>query len=158
MPRRLVICLDGTWNKPGQKDLGQATKTNVRKIFEALPQMPDQFVAYFKGVGTDSGEKIPGGAIGWGLFGQIKDAYTSLREQFAPRDQIYIFGFSRGAYSARSLAGMILRCGILKRDARPQFPDLGSDLLTTQDDGNARTDAVDRVFALYKRAYEEKNR
>jgi hypothetical protein len=53
---------------------------------------------------------------------------------------------------------MVLRCGILRRDADPKFPDLGADLLTTQQDGNLRMDVVDRVFALYKRAYEEKNR
>jgi uncharacterized protein (DUF2235 family) len=158
MPRRLVICLDGTWNKPGQTDEGVQTKTNVLKLSEALAKLPDQIVGYFKGVGTDRGEKLTGGAFGWGLFDQIKDAYRSLRENFQPGDQIYIFGFSRGAYGARSLAGMVLRCGILRRDASPRFPDLGSDLLTTQQDGNLRIDDVDRVFALYKRAYDPKNR
>src|SRR5262249_52166516 len=58
----------------------------------------------------------------------------------------------------RSLAGMVLRCGIVRRDANPKFPDLGTDLLTTKDDGSLRTDVVDRVFALYKRAYDPKNR
>lgn len=158
MPRRLVVCMDGTWNKPGQKDEGVKTQTNVLKLYEALAKLPDQISGYFKGVGTDRGEKVAGGAFGWGLFDQIKDGYRFLREQLQPNDQIYIFGFSRGAYSARSLAGMVLRCGILKRDANPKFPDLGSDLLTTQDDGNLRTDVVDRVFALYKRAYDPKNR
>jgi uncharacterized protein (DUF2235 family) len=158
VPRRLVVCMDGTWNKPGQKDEGVKTQTNVLKLYEALAKLPDQISGYFKGVGTDRGEKVAGGAFGWGLFDQIKDGYRFLREQLQPNDQIYIFGFSRGAYSARSLAGMVLRCGILKRDANPKFPDLGADLLTTQDDGNLRTDVVDRVFALYKRAYDPKNR
>ena len=158
MARRLVVCMDGTWNKPGQKDEGVQTKTNVLKLYEALAKLPDQISGYFKGVGTDRGEKVAGGAFGWGLFDQIKDGYRFLREQLQANDQIYIFGFSRGAYSARSLAGMVLRCGILKRDANPKFPDLGSDLLTTQDDGNLRMDVVDRVFALYKRAYDPKNR
>ena len=158
MPRRLVVCLDGTWNKPGQKDEGVQTKTNVLRLYEALSRLPDQIGGYFRGVGTDRGEKVTGGAFGWGLFDQIKDGYRFLREQFQPGDSIYVFGFSRGAYSARSLAGMVLRCGIVKRDANPEFPDLGSDLLTTQQDGNLRTDVVDRVFALYKRAYEPQNR
>jgi len=158
MPRRLVVCLDGTWNKPGQKDEGVRTETNVLKLSEALSKLPDQIVGYFRGVGTDRGEKVTGGAFGWGLFDQIKDGYRFLRENFQPNDRIYIFGFSRGAYSARSLAGMVLRCGIIKRDADPKFPDLGSDLLTTQQDGNLRMDVVDRVFALYKRAYDPKNR
>lgn len=158
MARRLVACMDGTWNKPGQKDEGVKTETNVLKLSEALSKLPDQIGGYFRGVGTDRGEKVTGGAFGWGLFDQIKDGYRFLREQFQPGDQIYIFGFSRGAYSARSLAGMVLRCGIIKRDANPQFPDLGSDLLTTQQDGNLRMDVTDRVFALYKRAYDEEHR
>lgn len=158
MPRRLIVCLDGTWNKPGQKDAGVTTETNVLKLSDALSRLPDQIVGYFRGVGTDRGEKVSGGAFGWGLFDQIKDGYRFLRENFQPSDQIYVLGFSRGAYSARSLAGMVLRCGILKRDADPKFPELGADLLTTQQDGNLRMDAVDRVFALYKRAYDEKNR
>lgn len=158
MARQLVICLDGTWNKPGQEDEGVSTETNVLKLSEALAKLPDQIVGYFRGVGTDRREKVTGGAFGWGLFDQIKDGYRSLREQFQPGDQIYVFGFSRGAYSARSLAGMILRCGIIKRDVDPDFPDMGTDLLTTQQDGNLRMDVVDRVFALYKRAYDVRNR
>ena len=158
MPRRLAICMDGTWNKPGQTDEGVQTKTNVLKLSEALAKLPDQTVGYFRGVGTDRGEKLTGGAFGWGLFDQIKDGYRSLRENFQPGDQIYLLGFSRGAYGARSLAGMVLRCGILRRDASAQFPNLGSDLLTTQQDGNLKIDDVDRVFALYKRAYDPKNR
>jgi uncharacterized protein (DUF2235 family) len=158
MARRLVVCMDGTWNKPGQKDEGVQTKTNVLKFSEALAKLPDQTGGYFRGVGTDRGEKVAGGAFGWGLFDQIKDGYRFLREQFQPNDQIYIFGFSRGAYSARSLAGMVLRCGIIKRDANPRFPELDSALLTTQQDGNLKIDDTDRMFALYKRAYEERNR
>ena len=150
--------MDGTWNKPGQKDEGVKTETNVLKLFEALSKLPDQIAGYFRGVGTDSGEKVSGGAFGWGLFDQIKDGYRFLRENFQAGDAIYVFGFSRGAYSARSLAGMVLRCGVIKRDASPKFPDLGTDLLTTQQDGNLRMDVVDRVFALYKRAYDDKNR
>jgi len=156
--RRLIVCMDGTWVKPSQKDEGVRVETNVLKLSSALAKLPDQIVAYFHGVGTDYGEKVRGGVFGWGLFNQIKDGYRFLREQFQPGDQIYIFGFSRGAYSARRLAGMVLRCGIIRRDAKPMFPDLGIDLLTTQEDGNLRMDVVDRVFALYNRAYEQKNR
>ena len=158
MPRKLVVCMDGTWNKPGQEDQNVKTQTNVLKLRDALAKLPDQITGYFEGVGANPRDKLAGGAFGWGLFDQIKDGYRFLREQFQPGDRIYIFGFSRGAYSARSLSGMVLRCGILKRDANPTFPDLGSDLLTTQDDGNLRTDVVDRVFALYKRAYEDRHR
>lgn len=158
MARRLVVCMDGTWNKPGQKDEGAKTETNVLKLSEALSKLPDQICGYFRGVGTDRGEKVAGGAFGWGLFDQIKDGYRFLREEFQPGDQIYVLGFSRGAYSARSLAGMVLRCGIIRRDADPEFPEMTSALLTTQQDGNLSVDVTDKVFALYKEAYEEKRR
>lgn len=57
--------------------------------------------------------KIGGGAFGWGLNGNIKQAYAALCEQYEAGDEIFIFGFSRGAYTARSLAGMICKCGII---------------------------------------------
>jgi uncharacterized protein (DUF2235 family) len=159
MPRNLILCLDGTWNRPGQKDQGVETKTNVRKLYEALADRPDQLARYFSGVGTDPGEKVAGGAFGWGLFDQIKDGYRKLREQFAPGDRIYIFGFSRGAFSARSLAGMILRCGVVRKElADVKVPGSVADLLSTQQDGDLKVDVTDKVFAMYKHAYEEKNR
>ena len=159
MPRNIVLCMDGTWNKPGQTDQGKETKTNVRKLYEALADRPDQIRGYFSGVGTDPGEKVSGGAFGWGLFDQIKDGYRALREQFAPGDRIYIFGFSRGAFSARSLAGMILRCGVIRKDVEDvKIPGLVADLVTTQQDRDLKIDVTDKVFAMYKHGYEEKNR
>src|SRR5882672_6756882 len=158
MARSIVLYLDGTWNKPGQKDQGVETKTNVRKLYEALADGPDQIREYFSGVATDPGEKVSGGAFGWGLFDQIKNGYRKLREHFEPGDRIYIFGFSRGAYSARSLAGMILRCGVLRRDVGDvKVPASAADLVTTQQDGNLKVDVTDKVFAVYKHAYEKKN-
>jgi len=158
MSSNIVLCLDGTWNKPGQKDQGVDTKTNVRKLYEALAVRPDQIRAYFSGVGTAPLEKVRGGAFGWGLFDQIKEAYRTLREQFTPGDQIYIFGFSRGAYSARSLAGMILRCGVLRKDVENvNVSGLLGDLLSTQQEGDLKVDHTDKVFAMYKHGYEQKN-
>jgi uncharacterized protein (DUF2235 family) len=158
MARSIVLCLDGTWNKPGQKDHGVETKTNVRKLYEALANGPDQIRGYFSGVGTDPGEKVSGGAFGWGLFDQIKDGYRHLREHFTPGDRIYIFGFSRGAYSARSLAGMILRCGVLRKDVQDvKVSGLVTALVTTQQDRNLKIDVTDKAFAMYKHAYEKKN-
>jgi len=158
MARSIVLCLDGTWNKPGQKDQGVETKTNVRKLYEALANGPDQIRGYFSGVGTDPGEKVSGGAFGWGLFDQIKDGYRHLREHFTPGDRIYIFGFSRGAYSARSLAGMILRCGVIRKDVQDvKVSGLVTALVTTQQDRNLKIDVTDKAFAMYKHAYEKKN-
>src|SRR5712691_7323503 len=160
MARSIVLCMDGTWNKPGQKDQGAETKTNVLKLHEALTDRPDQIRKYFPGVGTDPGEKVSGGAFGWGLFDQVKDGYRYLREQFEPGDKIYIFGFSRGAYSARSLAGMILRCGIVRKEYGThdvKVPGLVADLVSTQQDGDLKVDVADKAFAMYKHAYEKKN-
>jgi len=159
MARSIVLCMDGTWNKPGQKDQGVETKTNVLKLHEALADRPDQIRKYFPGVGTDPGEKVSGGAFGWGLFDQIKDGYRFLRARFEAGDRIYIFGFSRGAYSARSLCGMILRCGIVRKDIDDvKVPGSVADLVTTQQDGNLKVDVTDKAFAMYKHAYEEKTR
>ena len=159
MARNIILCLDGTWNKLGQKDQGVETKTNVRKLYEALANGPDQIRGYFSGVGTDPGERVSGGAFGWGLFNQIKGGYRYLREHFTPGDRIYIFGFSRGAYSARSLAGMILRCGVVRKDVEEvKVPGLVTALVTTQQDRNLKIDVTDKAFAMYKHAYEGKNR
>mgnify|MGYP002064939517 FL=1 len=159
MARNIVLCMDGTWNKPGQKDQGKETETNVLKLYEALADLPAQIRKYLPGVGTDPGEKVSGGAFGWGLFDQIKNGYRFLRENFAPGDRIYIFGFSRGAYSARSLAGMILRCGVIRKDVEDvKIPGLVADLVTTQQDGNLKVDVTDKAFAMYKHGYEEENR
>ena len=57
--------------------------------------------------------KVGGGAFGWGLNENIKQAYAALCEQYEAGDEVFIFGFSRGAYTARSLAGMIRKCGIV---------------------------------------------
>src|SRR5216117_289179 len=159
MARSIVLCMDGTWNKPGQKDQGVETKTNVLKLHEALADRPDQIRKYLPGVGTDPGEKVSGGAFGWGLFDQIKDGYRFLRARFEAGDRIYIFGFSRGAYSARSLCGMILRCGIVRKDIDDvKVPGSVADLVTTQQDGDLKVDVTDKAFAMYKHAYEEKTR
>ena len=161
MAKRIVLCLDGTWNEEGQTDHGVEVETNVLKLYKALTNSPNQTDRYFAGVGTRPFEKVSGGAFGWGLFNQIKDAYRALIRVYDPGDKIFIFGFSRGAYSARSLAGMVLRCGVLRKDVDPRNlaiePRL-ADVLTTTQDPNVLPDATDKVFALYKHGYDVANR
>jgi uncharacterized protein (DUF2235 family) len=161
MAKRIVLCLDGTWNEEGQTDHGVEIETNVLKLYKALVNSEDQVDRYFAGVGTRPFEKVSGGAFGWGLFNQIKDAYRALIRVYDAGDQIFIFGFSRGAYSARSLAGMILRCGVLRKDIDQNHltiePRL-ADLITTTQDPNLLPDATDQVFALYKHGYDPRNR
>jgi uncharacterized protein (DUF2235 family) len=107
MSKRIVFCADGTWDST-QND------TNVYKLFKAIPVSSDQVAYYDDGVGSDGTliEKLLGGAFGAGLFQKIKDGYTKIAQVYEPGDDLFIFGFSRGAYTARSLAGMIAVCGL----------------------------------------------
>ena len=107
MGKRIIFCADGTWDEPG-KD------TNVYKIYKALTTSADQVPYYDDGVGSDglAIQKLAGGAFGTGLYQKIKDGYTKLAHAYEKGDQVYIFGFSRGAYTARCLAGMVAVCGL----------------------------------------------
>lgn len=105
--KRIVFCADGTWD-------GKSNNTNVFKIFNALQISAEQIPFYDSGVGADGNpiEKLLGGAFGLGLFQKIKDGYTKISHVYEEGDQIFLFGFSRGAYTARSLGGMITACGL----------------------------------------------
>jgi uncharacterized protein (DUF2235 family) len=107
MSKRIVFCADGTWDTP-------QSATNVYKMFKAVPVSSGQAVYYDDGVGSDGTpiDKLAGGAIGDGLFQKIKDGYTKIAHVYDPGDDIFLFGFSRGAYTVRSLAGMIALCGL----------------------------------------------
>jgi uncharacterized protein (DUF2235 family) len=115
--KRLVLLIDGTWNDERQSDL-----TNVAKLARVSQPLikpggsdgTEQIVFYHSGVGTRGSllERILGGAIGLGLKRIVHDAYRFLVERFIAGDEIYIVGFSRGAYAARALAGLIGASGI----------------------------------------------
>src|SRR5512138_2215327 len=118
--KNIVICSDGTGNT-AIKGRG----TNVFKIFEAVdiyghwtnPALRPQVAIYDDGVGTESFKplRLLSGAFGWGLGRNIRQLYTELVRVYEPGDSIYLFGFSRGAFTVRSLAGFIGICGILDR-------------------------------------------
>jgi uncharacterized protein (DUF2235 family) len=107
MSKRIIFCADGTWNDA-------ATNTNVYKIFKAMNFTAAQCPIYDDGVGSDGNPltKLLGGAFGDGLDQKIKDGYTRISHLYEKGDSIFVFGFSRGAYIARSLAGMIANCGL----------------------------------------------
>lgn len=109
--KRIAFCADGTWD-------GTSNDTNVFKLFNAISVSATQLPFYDSGVGADGNpiEKLVGGAFGFGLFQKIKDGYTKIAHAYAEGDEIFIFGFSRGAYTARSLAGMIANCGLPTKD------------------------------------------
>ena len=113
MPKRIVLCADGTWNSPHGVDV-TAKDTNVRKLYCALEDAPDQLSYYDSGVGTNGTpiDHLIGGAMGEGLFQKIQDNYQYLAFVWDPGDDVYLFGFSRGAFTARSLGGMIARFGV----------------------------------------------
>lgn len=123
MVKRIVICCDGTWNTPRQPN-----PTNVIKFARAvLPSGSGgiaQVVFYDPGVGTESAwwDKIRGGVLGKGLDKNIEDAYRFLALNHEPGDYIYLVGFSRGAYTARSLAGMLHNCGLLRKIHLDKYP------------------------------------
>ena len=121
--RRLVVLLDGTWNHPDQSDRGKTKPSNVTKLARAIaPVATDgrsQVTYYDDGVGTSWGlDRWIGGGLAVGLARNIREAYRFLVYNYSPGDEIYLFGFSRGAWTARSLAGFIDRFGVLaKSDA-----------------------------------------
>jgi uncharacterized protein (DUF2235 family) len=80
----------------------------------------DQLLFYEPGVGVTPDERLIGGGFGYGLSHNIRSAYRFLVKEYEPGDDLFLFGFSRGAYTARSLAGLIRNCGILRADAASQ--------------------------------------
>jgi len=121
MPKRIVICADGTWNRP-EKDLSKDFPTNVLRLARAVKPVGSggwpQQIFYDWGVGSYY-DSVVGGATGRGLHKNIVDDYRYIVQNYAPGDEIFLFGFSRGAYTARSLCGLINNCGILKRPDAP---------------------------------------
>jgi uncharacterized protein (DUF2235 family) len=117
--KRLIVCCDGTWQKTDS-----LYPTNVAKLIQAIPVSSENMVFYGEGVGTgDLADRILGGALGWGLDKNIQDAYRFLSSNYSPNDQIYLFGFSRGAYTVRSLGGLIRAVGMLPRSGIRQIPE-----------------------------------
>jgi uncharacterized protein (DUF2235 family) len=119
--KRLIICCDGTWDRPGTKDDENNTlRSNVEKIHKVIarvaPDGTEQLVKYEDGVGATGGlwNRVINGATGGGLDQNIVKAYRFIVEHYVHGDEIYLFGFSRGAYTARSVAGLIRNCGILQ--------------------------------------------
>jgi uncharacterized protein (DUF2235 family) len=126
MPKNIVILLDGTSNSITRN------RTNVLRLYGILKKDDSQIVYYDPGVGTFGADgawshlvrkscEIWGLATGWGLDQNVKEAYRFIIENYddgkarkpAERDQLFIFGFSRGAYSARVLAGFIHAVGLI---------------------------------------------
>ncbi|WGH78019.1 DUF2235 domain-containing protein [Jannaschia ovalis] len=153
--KRIVILCDGTWNHAASDH-----PTNVVRLAAALrpvdsddvPQVP----VYVPGVGsgrrgvTAMGRRVDrllGGALGLGLMANVVEAYTDLVFLYEPGDEIFVFGFSRGAYTARSLVGMIRATGLLSRSSLDLLPRVIARYRSREPDTHPRTPAS-RDFRL----------
>lgn len=118
--KNIVICFDGTWNNADAKFPTNVVKT-AKLLLPADANGVDQVVFYDEGVGSArvafarSINSLLGGAFGVGLTDNIERAYRFLTFNYAPGDKIFVFGFSRGAFSARSFTGLLRTCGILQK-------------------------------------------
>jgi uncharacterized protein (DUF2235 family) len=125
--RRLIVCCDGTWNAPEKLEPDVRFPTNVLKIARAIWPVDktgvSQIIEYVRGIGTGNVvDRVVGGASGKGITSNILQAYQFISNNFQRGDHIYLFGFSRGAYTARSLSGFIYHFGILKKEYQHLLP------------------------------------
>ena len=139
--KNIVLCSDGT----GNRDI-KGRGTNVFKLYEAVDiqghkenqSYKPQLAFYDDGIGSSSflPVKIIGGVLGWGFSKNVRDLYTELVHVYEPGDSLYLFGFSRGGYTIRALAGMIQYCGIVD--------------VTKDDIGKDKEELKSRVNACWK--------
>ncbi len=118
MPKNIVVCCDGTGNQYG------SANSNVVKLYWTLSEQDKQTAYYHPGVGTMGARnaltvvgkwwtKVRGLAFGYGFSDNIADVYSFLMAEFNPGDRVFLFGFSRGAYTARAVCGLLQMCGLL---------------------------------------------
>jgi len=129
--KRIVLCADGTWNVRDQVDKASNTRrpTNVTKVAHAVrPRASngtDQALFYHEGVGTAGGlDRYTGGAFGEGIEANISELYRFLVYNYEPGDELYFFGFSRGAFTVRTLAGLMNKVGLVQKDDDYYVPEL----------------------------------
>lgn len=121
MPKHLALCFDGTWNAPEDR-------TNPYRLDRLIAAETGngikQVVYYDEGVGSTWHDWFTGGAFGRGLSENIQQGYRWLAKRYEPGDAIYVFGFSRGAYTARSLVGLLRKTGLVRTTDKTPEPDL----------------------------------
>ena len=125
--KKIVICCDGTGNEFGEQI------SNVVKLYQMLIRSSEQITYYHPGLGTMGARnaltpigkwwtKVIGLAFGYGISDNVADAYLFLMRRFQEGDEVYVFGFSRGAYTARALCGMLHIVGLLTEDNEALIP------------------------------------
>ncbi|KAK1470509.1 hypothetical protein CCUS01_06274 [Colletotrichum cuscutae] len=122
--KRIIVCCDGTWNNSNKRG---GIPTNVARLSSAIARkcctgMP-QVVYYHRGAGTEESKvaQTLGGVFGKGIVQDIADVYRFVCDNYNPGDEIFIVGFSRGAFTARSVSGLICNLGLLNRVGLSQF-------------------------------------
>lgn len=183
MPKRIILCFDGTWNTPSasddvdglaalvkrddaacfeEVDDQAGTETNVCRLYRSVRSTPKpkkgqvrQLKWYDKGVGTDWYDRVSGGAFGLGLSRNIREGYKFLSDHYEDGDEVFLFGFSRGAYTARSLVGMIRNAGLLPSGSLTnEDPDANEALMEAYELYRTRDGDADSVRAFeYRRQY-----
>lgn len=150
--KKIVVCFDGTWNKPKRGEKA----TSVARLYRSIlgddkrgiaggtpaqePQVPT-VKWYDLGVGTGWNERVRGGVFGYGLSYNIREGYKFLVDSYEDGDELYLFGFSRGAYTARSLAGLVRNIGLLQKQHAPEEDPDDNELIT-------------KGYAIYRDRYE----
>ena len=123
--KNIVVCCDGTGNEYGRNN------TNVVKLYQSVICDLEQIAFYDPGVGTFSflGRELGrragillGKAFGAGLQQNVEDTYRYLMERYQDGDKVFLFGFSRGAFTVRALAGMLHKCGLLQKGSNNLIP------------------------------------
>lgn len=172
MARKLVVCCDGTWNREradtnvhrAYRHLAIAAGVPVdatRRLADGAGADADCRICqgrtaageevhllYQRGVGTSFGQLLSGGAAGVGLSGNVRSAYHFLAHRFEPGSELYLLGFSRGAYTARSLAGLVGRSGLLERPSEQQVLRLYLDEYVTEGGVQDRPEGMTAGAAL----------
>jgi uncharacterized protein (DUF2235 family) len=118
--KRIAVFCDGTWNTPDEQDNGKLCQTNVVKLANALSAKSTdgtiQKLYYDLGIGAEGNrlQRVFDGATGTGISENILQAYLFIISNYEPGDELFLFGFSRGAFTVRSLSGLIRNSGILE--------------------------------------------
>jgi uncharacterized protein (DUF2235 family) len=153
--KNILICCDGTGNKLDVR------KSNVVRLF-SIARCSDpalQVGCYDPGVGTMADKaaltsvsrlvtKVAGGAVGFGLLDKVEEMYAYLMDTYRDGDKVFIVGFSRGAFTARVLAGLLYRCQLLK----PEFKNLIPYALDLYRPHVVQDDVVDEFRSLFSRS------
>ena len=154
--KRIITCSDGTWNKQDNKDHGVDAPTNVSQLHKLICDFDtngiEQKAFYDEGVGS-RWPHIPGAVFGSGINANIKQAYEFIAENYNPGDEIYLFGFSRGAYTARSVAGLIRNSGLLQKGHINKLSEAFA--LYRRRDDNSKPDSLEAIGFKKKYCYDD---